>query len=261
MALVHVIDDGREAGEIVRMRSDRLVIGRAAGDIVVPHDICMSPTHAAIERLEEGGWLLRDLGSAVGTFVRVTSARLVTGTVIQVGRTQLRFEETGPTSGWLVERAADPGVTLWLNWLPGETPDSLDRRHVEGQRRGAAAVLRDGLPDRLARTLCEQAVAPPAGDLAREARRSLAALVTATPLAITGDRGFTAAEATAGGVPLAEVRLETMESRICPGLYLAGEVLDVDGRIGGFNFQWAWASGFVAGSAAAAAADEPTTTS
>jgi predicted Rossmann fold flavoprotein len=162
---------------------------------------------------------------------------------------------------WLVERAADPGVTLWLNWLPGETPESLDRRLVEEQRRGAAAVLREWLPDRLARTLCEQAAAPPTGDVSRDSRRRLAALVTATPLAITGDRGFTVAEATAGGVPLAEVRLETMESRICPGLYLAGEVLDVDGRIGGFNFQWAWASGFVAGSAAAAAADEPTTTS
>jgi predicted flavoprotein YhiN len=60
------------------------------------------------------------------------------------------------------------------------------------------------------------------------------------------------AEATAGGVPLSEVRLETMESRVCPGLHLAGEILDVDGRIGGFNFQWAWASGFVAGTAAAA---------
>ena len=59
------------------------------------------------------------------------------------------------------------------------------------------------------------------------------------------------AEATAGGVPLDEVQLETMESRKCPGLYLAGEVLDVDGRIGGFNFQWAWSSGFVAGSAVA----------
>ena len=52
-------------------------------------------------------------------------------------------------------------------------------------------------------------------------------------------------------VPLAEVRLESLESRVCPGLFLAGEVLDVDGRIGGFNFQWAWASGFVAGTAAA----------
>jgi predicted flavoprotein YhiN len=76
------------------------------------------------------------------------------------------------------------------------------------------------------------------------------AAVKGLELPVVGDRGFTIAEATAGGVPLAEVRLDTMESRICPGLHFAGEVLDVDGRIGGFNFQWAWASGFVAGSAA-----------
>lgn len=164
---------------------------------------------------------------------------------------------------WLVGRAADQGVTLWLNWLPGESPESLDRLLVEGQRRGALAILRERLPDRLARMLCEQAAAPPAGDLTRDARRRLATLATATPLEVTGDRGFAVAEATAGGVPLAEVRLETMESRICPGLYLAGEVLDVDGRIGGFNFQWAWASGFVAGCAAAEAAGggNPATTS
>ena len=50
-----------------------------------------------------------------------------------------------------------------------------------------------------------------------------------------------------GGVSLDEIDPATMESRVCPGLYLAGEVLDVDGRLGGFNFQWAWASGYVAG--------------
>jgi predicted flavoprotein YhiN len=77
------------------------------------------------------------------------------------------------------------------------------------------------------------------------------AAVKGLELPVVGDRGFTIAEATAGGVPLSEVRLDTMESRICPGLHFAGEVLDVDGRIGGFNFQWAWASAFVAGSAAA----------
>ena len=71
------------------------------------------------------------------------------------------------------------------------------------------------------------------------------------PLCVEGDRGFTYAEVTMGGVPLSEVKLDTMESRITQGLHLAGEILDVDGRIGGFNFQWAWASGFVAGSAAA----------
>ncbi|MEY3205201.1 MAG: hypothetical protein RLZZ21_1532, partial [Planctomycetota bacterium] len=151
---------------------------------------------------------------------------------------------------WLIARHTDPGVALAINWLPGVSTDDCDRLLVEGQRRGAVAVLRDAIPDRLARTLCELAGAPPTGDVPRDARRRLATLATATPLPVTGDRGFAVAEATAGGVPLAEVRLETMESRIHPGLFFAGEVLDVDGRIGGFNFQWAWASGFVAGSAA-----------
>jgi predicted Rossmann fold flavoprotein len=155
---------------------------------------------------------------------------------------------------WLVARFQDPGVVLALNWLPGETADSVDRLLVAVQGRGPVAALRGRLSERLIRTLCEQAAASPTGDLSREARRRLVAVVTATPLPVVGDRGFTVAEATAGGVPLAEVRLDTMESRICPGLYLAGELLDVDGRIGGFNFQWAWASGFVAGSAAARAA-------
>ena len=69
------------------------------------------------------------------------------------------------------------------------------------------------------------------------------------PLPVTGSRGFNYAEVTAGGVPLRELRLNTLESRICPGLYLCGEICDVDGRIGGFNFQWAWASGYVVGRA------------
>ncbi|MFM7108935.1 MAG: NAD(P)/FAD-dependent oxidoreductase [Planctomycetaceae bacterium] len=158
---------------------------------------------------------------------------------------------------WLVARHADPTVRIALNWLPGTTAEDLDRRLVAAASRGALSVLREKLADRLARTLCERAGAAPAGDLARDARKRLVALVTATPLEIAGDRGFAVAEATAGGVPLAEVRLETLESRVCPGLHLAGEVLDVDGRIGGFNFQWAWAGGFVAGSAAAAAAIQP----
>jgi predicted Rossmann fold flavoprotein len=154
---------------------------------------------------------------------------------------------------WLVARHADPAATLSINWLPEESAESIDRLLVDGQRRGALAVLRQRLTERLARCLCEQAGAATTGDLTRDARRALAAAVVATPLPIIGDRGFTIAEATAGGIPLTEIRLETMESRISPGLHFAGEVLDVDGRIGGFNFQWAWSSGYVAGAAAAAA--------
>ena len=66
---------------------------------------------------------------------------------------------------------------------------------------------------------------------------------------MTGSRGYTYAEATAGGIALTEIDAGTMASRVCPGLVCVGEILDVDGRIGGFNFQWAWSSGFVAGRA------------
>ena len=66
---------------------------------------------------------------------------------------------------------------------------------------------------------------------------------------VTGTQGFPNAQVTVGGVPLAET--EALASKRCPGLYLAGEVLDVDGPCGGYNLQWAWASGACAGEAAA----------
>ena len=68
---------------------------------------------------------------------------------------------------------------------------------------------------------------------------------------MTGTQGFEAAQVTAGGVDLREVDPATMESRKCPGLYFAGEILDVDGICGGYNLQWAWCSGMAAGRAAA----------
>ena len=83
----------------------------------------------------------------------------------------------------------------------------------------------------------------------------LARAVTEWPLPVSGSTGYERAEVTAGGVDLGSVDPATMESRVCPGLYLVGELLDVDGRLGGFNFQWAWSSGAVAGRALAAADD------
>jgi predicted flavoprotein YhiN len=70
---------------------------------------------------------------------------------------------------------------------------------------------------------------------------------------VSDSRGYNYAEVTAGGVALTEIEPATMASRACPGLYLVGEILDVDGRLGGFNFQWAWATGYVAGAALGAA--------
>lgn len=111
MALLRIVDDGSEDGELIRIRQERCVIGRGDGDVVIPHDISMSPRHAAVERLGESDWRLRDLGSAGGTFVRVTSARLRDGAVLQIGRTRLRFQAVDLTEAWLIEDRPDrPGV-------------------------------------------------------------------------------------------------------------------------------------------------------
>ncbi len=151
--------------------------------------------------------------------------------------------------------AGDPKAGLFMNWLPDTTEDAFDGELQALRSKSAGGFLRERLPERLARALCEHAGVDPAtrGDvLKRDQRRALAAAVCSLALPISGNRGYTFAEVTAGGVPLSELQLETMESRVCPGLYLCGEICDVDGRIGGFNFQWAWSSGFVAGTAAAA---------
>jgi predicted flavoprotein YhiN len=87
--------------------------------------------------------------------------------------------------------------------------------------------------------------------LTREQRHRLVRELLETPLPVRGSRGYAYAEVTAGGVPLEEVNPATMQSRLCPGLFLTGEILDVDGRLGGFNFQWAWSSAYVAAQAVA----------
>lgn len=86
--------------------------------------------------------------------------------------------------------------------------------------------------------------------ITREQRQALVTGLFHFHLPVTGDLGYAKAEVTAGGVDLQEVERLTLESKFRKGLFFAGEILDVDGRIGGFNFQWAWASGFIAGNAA-----------
>ena len=138
-------------------------------------------------------------------------------------------------------------------WLLEHTAETLEGalRTLGGGTVGG--YLQDRVPERLARALCGHAGVDPATPghrLTRDARRALARAVAEMPLPVTGDRGFGFAEVTAGGVPLRELHLDTLASRRCPGLSLCGEICDVDGRIGGFNFQWAWASGHVAGTGA-----------
>jgi predicted Rossmann fold flavoprotein len=158
---------------------------------------------------------------------------------------------------WIDAGLDDPEASLVVCWLPAVAPGALDAA-LRGLGAGTpSGLLEQWLPARLARAVCALAGVDPARRGHRLTRPDRAALVRAAlemALPVTGDRGFAQAEVTAGGVPLAELRLTTMESRICPGLYVCGEVCDVDGRIGGFNFQWAWASGYVAGVSVGASA-------
>ncbi|HEX5856387.1 MAG TPA: NAD(P)/FAD-dependent oxidoreductase [Thermoanaerobaculia bacterium] len=111
------------------------------------------------------------------------------------------------------------------------------------------------MPDRLASLILETARVPDMklSLLSREARLRVVKTLTAFPLPVTGTEGYRTAEVTGGGVALEEVDAGSGRSRLVPGLYLAGEILDAFGPIGGHNFQWAWATGRTAGEAAARA--------
>ena len=138
---------------------------------------------------------------------------------------------------------------LVANFLPGESFESLEAQLLAANPHMTLATFlrRRGIPARLADAISTQAI----GKMTREERRRVVRSVIELPLPVTRDRGFDYAEVTAGGVPLSEVEVSTMRSRVCEGLYLCGEILDVDGKIGGYNFQWAWASGRLAGMSAA----------
>ncbi len=117
-----------------------------------------------------------------------------------------------------------------------------------------AALLPDPLPRRLCETLLRLADLPSdrkAAALSRPDRLRLVAVLKHLRLPVTGTLGFGKAEVTAGGVVLDEVDSRNLHSKRVPGLFIAGELLDLDGPIGGYNFQAAWSTGWLAGQSAA----------
>ena len=154
--------------------------------------------------------------------------------------------------------AAGTGVAVSLSVCPGETQRSLEAWLQSLARDRPRAQVATGLASRLPAAVADAwtaaaGIAPEAtlAHLTRVERRALIDGLLSTPLQVRDSRGYSHAEVTAGGVPLEEIDHRTMASRTCDGLYLVGEILDVDGRLGGFNFQWAWSSGWVAGHAIA----------
>lgn len=162
---------------------------------------------------------------------------------------------------WLVHKSLGKEVKWLVSVVAGERFDTLEPAFVQLASevprmvaRKAMETLFPGIPEKLMLSMLAAAGVHSETQLAqlkRDDRRALVHALTALPLPVEQDRGWNHAEVTAGGVPLEEISWKTMESRLVPGLHLAGEIVDLDGRIGGFNFQWAWATGHLAGRAAA----------
>jgi len=145
-----------------------------------------------------------------------------------------------------------------LNWLPHLEVETLTRRLDSCRADQPARLIVNGsllpLPQRLWRALVLAAGIPPQtrwADLSRALRHQFLQQLTRTELPVVGKTLNQDEFVTCGGVPLNQVNFKTMESRLCPGLYFGGELLDIDGLTGGFNFQAAWTTGWLAGHAMA----------
>jgi len=159
---------------------------------------------------------------------------------------------------WTLGQETGENPALYGNSFPGTTQDRA-KQWFMGQaagtpRRLLIKTLAQRVSERFAEALCMYVGCEPQKAIAQLPRKDRDRLIEALSrfrFPVEHDRGWNYAEVTAGGVPLEEINYRTMESKLMPGLYLIGEILDCDGRIGGFNFQWAWATGWLAGRAVA----------
>ena len=170
---------------------------------------------------------------------------------------ELQFTETGvsgPVAFTLSRQAAQSQqAELLLDFLRGYSSQEVlallaVRQHAFGQL-PAEELLAGMLHPRLGKTLCHTCglFSQPIAELSAQTLHTVAERIKYFPLQVTGTSGFESAQVTAGGIQTAQFRADTLESRLAPGVFACGEVLDIDGDCGGYNLQWAWSSGFVAG--------------
>ncbi len=225
----------------------------------------VTPTHPALVPLvlERGGSLDHAALSGVSHEAEITTR--VAGRAVDRRCGSLlwtHFGVSGPvvmdaSRFWTGAAMAGAAAELRCSFLPGERAETaeawFDDAAIARPQRTVGSLVASRLPERVAVALARGVGVEPEvrlGNLSRGARRSLARVLTEFSLPVVRDRGWNHAEVTAGGVPLREIDFRTMASKKTPGLFLVGEILDCDGRIGGFNFQWAWSSGFVGGHSA-----------
>jgi len=173
------------------------------------------------------------------------------------------FGVSGPAiltlSRVVVDRLPAVGkLTLDINLKPALTPEQLDRRVQRDfqaeTRRQFKNSLSGLLPKAMIPVVMEVSGIPPEkqiNQISRSERQKLVELLQHFSVTVTGTRPIEEAIVTAGGVSIREIDPQSMESRLVPGLYFAGELIDIDGKTGGYNLQAAFSTGYVAGTAAA----------
>lgn len=230
-------------------------IARGVGHTIEPPVPSLFTFHITDPRLKDlSGVSVEDAATAVtGTPLKERGPLLVT-----------HWGMSGPAvlklSAWGARVLHDCGYkfTLRVNWAPRFNAEALraelEAARLANPRKQVTTWCPVGLPLRLWERLVEAAgIAPttPWTGVSGVALRALAGQVGAGEFAVNGKSMFKEEFVTCGGVKLAEVDFKTMESRLAPGLHFAGEVLDIDGITGGFNFQSAWTTGVLAGRAMA----------
>tara|TARA_R110002096_G_scaffold416576_2_gene619494 strand:- start:344113 stop:345288 length:1176 start_codon:yes stop_codon:yes gene_type:complete len=141
------------------------------------------------------------------------------------------------------------GMDITINLAPGRDAfEELKNQKAAQPKQEVQTALAGILPKRLASYICEHTgVSGSLADLSHKKLQIVADLVNGWHITPNGTEGFVTAEVTRGGVSTSELSSKTMETNKIPSLYFIGEVVDVTGHLGGFNFQWAWASGYAAG--------------
>ena len=251
-------------GEV--LACDRLLLatggcrGAAAGELAVSLGHTLAPPVPSLFTFHvETGWV-RDLAGVS-----------VESTVVSVPDTKLREQGalllthwglSGPVilrlSAWGARtlHGLDYRFPLQINWLPRLSAEGVAKELASRRAAQPARLIVNGPIAPLSARLWEQLVLAAGlpretrwASLSRPAQHALVQQLTRTELKVTGKSLNKDEFVTCGGVRLNEVNFKTMESRVCPGLHFAGELLDIDGITGGFNFQAAWTTGWLAGRA------------
>jgi len=258
--IAHVLaEEGTSGFDVVatggdRLHADAVVVATGGG-----HSVLADLGHTSVPSAPVLGPLKTErepIRGLSGVRVRCAATLLADGVPVATERGELLFRDYG-VSGIMVfdlSRFFEPGCVLSVDLFPDTAPDALRRLLTERRSvlswRTAETFFEGMLHDRVAQAVLRAASIAPATPVAELPCERLTALLKDFRLNVTGRGDAAQSQVTRGGASVAEFDSRTMHSRLVGGLFAAGEVLDVDGRCGGFNLHWAWASGILAGEGA-----------